>query len=146
MLRRSCRSAQFFIIGKFSRSEGIHPWADGVQFAQFQAVKYALGEPSAVEKLATEQKNIMREILTYCLAHPDAKDTAGGILKWWFPRSGNSWRPDEVGEALEWMTAHGWLTSRTLANTAQLYGLNKERVTEIEAFLISSPPRTVANK
>lgn len=102
-------------------------------------MKYALGEPTAVEKLSSEQKNIMREILAYCLAHPDAKDTAAGILKWWFPRSGNPWRAEEVGEALEWMTAQEWLTSRALANTAQLYGLNKEKVTEIETFLINSP-------
>lgn len=116
----------------------------GVQFAQYQAVKQALGEPTAIEKLSTEQKNIIRKILAYCLAHPDAKDTAAGILKWWFPRSANPWRPDEVGDALEWMTAQEWLTSRAVVNTAQLYGLNKEKITEIEAFLINPPPASGA--
>ena len=40
------------------------------------------------------------------------------------------------------MTAQEWLTSRAVVNTAQLYGLNKEKITEIEAFLINSPPKT----
>jgi hypothetical protein len=101
-----------------------------------------LGKPTAADDLNTEQKNVMAEILAYCLAHPDAKDTAAGILKWWFPAGAPRWRPAEVAEALELLTARGWLSSRALANSEQVYGLNKERVAEIEAFLINSPADT----
>jgi hypothetical protein len=108
-------------------------------------VKPSLGQPTITENPDTNpdtrQEDLQREILAYYNAHPDAKDTAGGILKWWFPASPNRWRIEEVTAALESMTARGWLSCRRIREAEQIYSLNKEKLSEIENFLAQAPAK-----
>jgi hypothetical protein len=93
------------------------------------------GQPTITENPDTRQEELQREILAYYSAHPDAKDTPGGILKWWFPASPKRWRVEEVAAALESMAARGWLSSRRIRQAEQIYSLNKEKLGEVESFL-----------
>lgn len=102
-------------------------------------VKYSLGQPTFTKNPNTRQEKLEREILAYYAAHPDAKDTPGGILKWWFPANPSRWRIEEVATALESMTARGWLTSRRMRQAEQIYSLNKEKLGEITIFLRDAP-------
>jgi hypothetical protein len=102
-------------------------------------VKPSLGQPTFTKNPNTRQEKLEREILAYYAAHPDAKDTPGGILKWWFPANPSRWRIEEVAAALESMTARGWLTSRKIRQAEQIYSLNKEKLGEITIFLSDAP-------
>lgn len=94
-----------------------------------------MGQPTITENPDTRREELQREILAYYSAHPDAKDTAGGILKWWFSASPNRWRIEEVAAVLEAMSARGWLISRRIRQAEQIYSLNKEKRGEIDVFL-----------
>jgi hypothetical protein len=99
-------------------------------------VKNSLVQPTFTENSQDRQEKLKREILAYCVGHPDAKDTVAGILKWWFvPTTPSRWRIDEVRTALESLVAKGWLTSRMIRQSEQIYGLNKAKLAEIQAFL-----------
>jgi hypothetical protein len=98
-------------------------------------VKVSLAPPASTENPSDRQERITRGILAYCVAHPDAKDALDGILKWWFPASPSPWRAEEVKSALEDLTAMTWLTRRTISQTEQIYGLNKEKIGEINTLL-----------
>jgi hypothetical protein len=77
---------------------------------------------------------ILQYLLQYLIAHPDAKDTLQGILRWWFP--GNMDREEtEVQEALDLLVARSWLTQRRTTPSRTLYGLNKKKLEEIKVFL-----------
>jgi hypothetical protein len=102
-------------------------------------VKYSLGQPTFTRNPNTRQEKLEQEILAYYVAHPDAKDTPGGILKWWFSTNPSRWRIEEVATALGSMTARGWLTSRKMRQAEQLYSLNKEKLDEITIFLSDAP-------
>jgi hypothetical protein len=78
---------------------------------------------------------VMREILQYLMSHPDAKDTILGILRWWLPTNCRGWTVEQVQDALDTLVARGWLTIRRTTPAQQLYGLNKEKLMEIHAFM-----------
>ena len=86
------------------------------------------------------QEKLTHAILAYCVEHPDAKDTVEGIFNWWFRGSEARWRSDEVETSLEALTAQGWLTRRSMRRAEVIYGVNKEKIAEIEAFLRRSSP------
>ena len=100
-------------------------------------VKDVLGQPTHADDNQRHEK-LTRAILAYCVEHPDAKDTVDGILRWWFPDGAARWRVDEVKSALETLTARGWLTSRKLQQFDEIYGVSKEKITEIKAYLSGS--------
>jgi hypothetical protein len=64
----------------------------------------------------------------------DAKDTMEGILKWWLPVGGGKGK-ERVQKALDFLTSNGWLTKRETIPPKRLYGINKERLSEIRDFL-----------
>jgi hypothetical protein len=74
-------------------------------------------------------------ILEYLIAHPDAKDTLRGILRWWLPGPPHTWEEGEVQKTLEGLVAKGWLTQRQTTASQILYGLNQQKRAEILAFL-----------
>jgi hypothetical protein len=102
-------------------------------------VKDSLGQPPFTRNPNNRQEKLEREILAYYVAHPDAKDTPGGILKWWFSTNTSRWRIEEVATALGSMTARGWLTSRKMRQAEQIYSLNKKKLGEITIFLSDAP-------
>ena len=78
---------------------------------------------------------VIRDILCYLIAHPDAKDTVQGILCWWLAGALMGWEEAAVQEALDMLVARGWLTQRQVTSSHAVYGLSKEHVEEILAFL-----------
>jgi hypothetical protein len=77
----------------------------------------------------------LRHILHYLVTYPDAKDTIQGILRWWLPSAPAEWREEEVQEALDVLVARGWLSQRQTASAQQIYGVNKDKLEEIKAYL-----------
>ncbi len=78
---------------------------------------------------------VIRHVLQYLIAHPDAKDTVQGILLWWLPVDAIERGEEEVQEALDTLVAQGWLTQRQTTTAQTLYGLNQEKLEEIQQFL-----------
>ena len=79
-------------------------------------------------------EQVTREILQYLLKHPDAKDAAEGILKWWLS-DGHRWKASEVQAALDLLTSKGWLTKRQIIPSKEIYGINRDQLQEIRSFL-----------
>jgi len=78
---------------------------------------------------------VNREILGYLLDHPDAKDTVDGVIKWWLPEDLVDRGKKTVQEVLEILVSRGWLTERNVTSSEKIYGMNKDRLEEIENFL-----------
>ncbi len=76
-----------------------------------------------------------RGILGYLLRHPDAKDTIEGIIKWWLADAVAECDQAEVQEALDGLTARGWLTKRDTTRSQTVYGMNKDQLQEVREFL-----------
>jgi hypothetical protein len=83
---------------------------------------------------------MIRHILQYLSAHPEAKDTLQGIIRWWLPGDLGAWEAGEVQEALDALVTRGWLTWRGITPSHSLYGMNREKLAEIERFLRESMP------
>lgn len=79
-------------------------------------------------------EQFIREILQYLVEHPDAKDTGEGIFKWWSP-DGHKWGRREVQAALDLLISKGWLTKRGTIPSKEIYGINRDRLQDIENFL-----------
>jgi hypothetical protein len=65
---------------------------------------------------------VMKAILAYLRAHPQAKDTAAGIVQWWLPPVVRAAQPREVQEALERLAAAGLIRAKNLPGGAVVYG------------------------
>jgi hypothetical protein len=78
---------------------------------------------------------VIQHVLQYLVDHPDAKDTVQGIVRWWLPRGLAAWEEEAVQAALNALVARGWLTQRQTTTSPQLYGVNKEKLEVIKAFL-----------
>lgn len=78
---------------------------------------------------------LIRHLLRYLLEHPDAKDTTQGILLWWLPQGGVKPGEEEVQKVVDGLVARGWLTRRQTTPSQTLYGVNREKLEEIKAFL-----------
>jgi len=94
-----------------------------------------------ISKLDNEGKQqimMVREIMSYWLERPDAKDTIEGIEKWWLRKNVPQRRKIDVQRALDYLTAKGWLIKREIGGSIDLYGINPNRSDEIKEFLGSS--------
>jgi len=78
---------------------------------------------------------VSRAILGYLIKRPDAKDTIEGIRNWWL--LGDFVNRDKVSvqEALDFLVSRGWVTERRRESSGKIYGLNRNRLKEIEDFL-----------
>lgn len=74
-------------------------------------------------------------ILGYLRAHPDAKDTAEGVQKWWLRSQGVDANMVAVRGALNSLAARGWLNVIGSASGHRIYGLNQARKNILEQFL-----------
>ena len=99
------------------------------------SVSNALAQVTLPQAEFPRQEQLRRAILSYCLEHPDAKDTVAGILNWWFRAVSPPCRSAEVKQALDSLIAAGWLNSRKLSQSDEIYSVKKEKLAEIEIYL-----------
>lgn len=81
---------------------------------------------------------VIRAILRYLVEHPDAKDACDGVSRWWLPGDLVNRQGSGVQEALDFLVSRGWLTARKTRSSKKIYGLNKERLEEVEEFMRGS--------
>lgn len=60
---------------------------------------------------------IVCEIRLYLLRNPQAKDTAGGIHRWWIPAGEERFTREDVQSALDYMVRRGWAQKSFIADT-----------------------------
>jgi hypothetical protein len=75
------------------------------------------------------------DILAYVAEHPDAQDTAEGIVEWWL--IGRVAKPNMalVEEALAELTALGLILARRSEDARALYKANPRKLEEISEML-----------
>jgi len=74
-------------------------------------------------------------ILGYLCSHPDAKDTAEGVEKWWLNGKGINVDAKVVRASLDYLVRLGWLVSRERNGSGMVYGLNGDRWNKLRQFL-----------
>lgn len=74
-------------------------------------------------------------ILGYLCSHPDAKDTAIGVGKWWLRAEGVDAEMGCVHGALNYLVERRWITSAGGAAGLKVYGLNQTRKAALQQFL-----------
>ena len=91
-----------------------------------------------LDKLGAQEnrQKLLQDILLYLIEHPEAKDTAEGVMQWWIAKGNVEYRQEEVEEVLNGLVTKGWLTKRS--SLPSLFGLNKERAAEIQRFLLKN--------
>jgi hypothetical protein len=74
-------------------------------------------------------------ILGYLCSHPDAKDTAEGVEKWWL--NGQEVYVDArvVRGSLDYLVGLGWLVSSERQGSGTVYWLNGDRRNKLRQFL-----------
>jgi hypothetical protein len=73
-------------------------------------------------------------ILGYLCSHPDAKDTAVGIGRWWLRLEGIQVDVLRIRDALRYLEQRGWLTTRGDGPALKVYGLNRNRQQILQDF------------
>ena len=81
------------------------------------------------------QSEVIRLLLRYLIANPDAKDTAEGISEWWIPKQHRELRPEALEKILASLVAKGWIIERDVSQQEKLYALNRQVIGEIERYL-----------
>ena len=80
--------------------------------------------------------SLIRRILLYVVENPDAKDTLDGIDEFWLSHAGVQHGKSNVHDALEFLAeTKQWLSKNKAGASVTLYGLNKDRLSEIKTFL-----------
>jgi len=95
--------------------------------------------PALFERKHFEHNDVVAWlILGYLCSHPDAKDTADGVEKWWL--NGMEIRMDarSVQASLDQLVRLGWLISSERQGTGTVYGLNGDRRDKLRQFLKST--------
>jgi hypothetical protein len=75
------------------------------------------------KELPDHLQTVVQRIVRYLVAHPDAKDTAEGITRWWV---GEDLARKSVQEALDLLVSEGLLMKREAPSVEAIYGLKKK--------------------
>ncbi|MBI3801128.1 MAG: hypothetical protein HY268_29675 [Deltaproteobacteria bacterium] len=79
-----------------------------------------------------------REILAYLAEHPDAHDTAEGIVEWWLLEQNIKHYIAQVKEALAELATQGLVFEHQEKDVRIHYYINRHRLEEIRALLKGS--------
>lgn len=74
-------------------------------------------------------------ILGYLCSHPDAKDTAEGVEKWWLNGQEINVNARVVRGSLDYLVGLGWLVSSDRQGSGIVYGLNGDHRNKLRQFL-----------
>ena len=85
----------------------------------------------------TGTASITLVVLQYLMSNPGAKDTLEGIRKWWIATRRQEPRIDELQAVLEELMQKGWVVRFKPMGSKHVYGLNKERLQEIQRLFIT---------
>jgi hypothetical protein len=77
---------------------------------------------------------VIQGILRHWVKYPDAKDVCDGI-KWWLLEDFGNIGRERIQQALDNLVLRSWVTERRSKSAETIYGLNAERLGEIEKFL-----------
>jgi len=77
-------------------------------------------------------------ILGYLCSHPDAKDTAEGVEKWWLNGQEINVNARVVRGSLDYLVRLGWLVSSERQGSGMVYGFNGDRRNKLRQFLQST--------
>src|SRR5215475_13473949 len=92
--------------------------------------------PALFERKHFEHNDVVAWlILGYLCCHPDAKDTADGVEKWWLNGVEASTNATTVRNSLDYLVRSGWLVASERQGTGTVYGLNKNRQETLQQFL-----------
>lgn len=84
------------------------------------------------------RRSIERDVLTYVLERPAAKDTAEGVRHWWL-RNDTRFTAKDVQVTLAALSEKGWLAVREMqgeaGEDALVYELNTSRSDDIRIYL-----------
>lgn len=83
-------------------------------------------------------KKVVWLLLGYLYTHPDAKDTAAGIMNWWLRPRGVMVNEMAVEEALNELVMSGWLTATGRIASHPIYSLNRARILELQQLFEST--------
>ena len=64
---------------------------------------------------------LAEEVLKYLTAHPDAADSAEGILRWWLPQGGEDTSPERLQRALDLLVKRRLIVERRMADGRHVY-------------------------
>ena len=77
--------------------------------------------------LSPEIAAVAEEIRRYLTSHPDAADSAEGVLNWWLMRQRTEQSAQVVGEAMQWLIEQGAVTSRVMPDGQIVYSTQKPK-------------------
>jgi Fe2+ or Zn2+ uptake regulation protein len=75
------------------------------------------------------------QILRYLNEHPEAADTASGILEWWLLKQSISEAEDVVGQALDMLVDRNLINFVTSADGRRHYYFNVDQTTETRKLI-----------
>ena len=87
----------------------------------------------------TEEAETAYQILSYLYANPDAQDTLEGIVEWWLFDQKITQQTERVKNALAQLAARGLIVTRMGTDSQVHYGINRNKLDEIETLLRHSP-------
>jgi len=90
---------------------------------------------SAGQREQDEAWTVAIKILRYLTEHPDAADTADGILEWWLLKQSFFEEEKVVEKALERLFEQKLIFRVEAADTRKHYRLNAERIEESRALI-----------
>jgi len=78
---------------------------------------------------------IAREILSYLVDHPDARDTVDGIIRWWIPEQKMKTHVTTVKDVIAELVGRGLILERAGHDSRIHYRANGDKTKEIRSFL-----------
>jgi hypothetical protein len=79
--------------------------------------------------------DVVKEVLAYFVRHPHAADDLEGVARWRLLEAAVRTRVDETHDALEWLTARGFLERVTRPGSATVFRLNAGAADAVRRFL-----------
>jgi hypothetical protein len=78
---------------------------------------------------------LFKEILSYLVAHPEARDTIEGIAQWWLLEQNIKEQLTRIKAVLDDLVEKGLLVEKKGADLRSNYQINSARVDEIKRLL-----------